>query len=87
MFTNNSGRTVAVMLLILGGLILLVWWVMKDPAAEFTENLPGTDNRVSQTDASTEEVNIGENFQVFEEATSSLTESWPRFARQARRCI
>jgi outer membrane protein assembly factor BamB len=74
-----AGGAVVVALLIVAGLTILVWWMAKDPVADFTESMPGTDNRVSQADSVEEVVNIGEHFEAFAEVPDAFTESWPRF--------
>jgi outer membrane protein assembly factor BamB len=79
MLSKISGRTVVIGLLIVAGLMVLIWWIGKNPVAEFTESLPGTDNRISQADSIFEVVNIGEYFEGFGNAPDKLTESWPRF--------
>jgi outer membrane protein assembly factor BamB len=79
MLSKIAGRKVVIVLLILAGLMSLVWWMVKDPVADFTASIPGTDNRVSQADTVQEMVAIGEHFEAFAEASSDLAESWPRF--------
>ncbi len=59
--------------------MVLIWWIGKDPVAEFAESLPGTDNRVGKTDSALEMVYIGEHFEAFGDAPHPLKESWPRF--------
>jgi outer membrane protein assembly factor BamB len=72
-------RNAVVWLLVAGGLLVVVWWMVKDPVAEFSESMPGSDNRISQADSVLEQVRIGEHFEVFGNAPSDLMESWPRF--------
>jgi outer membrane protein assembly factor BamB len=79
MFPKNSGKTVVAVLFIGVGLVVLFWWMGKDPASKLTESRPGTDNRVSQADSVLEKVNIGEHFEGFGDAPNTLSESWPRF--------
>lgn len=65
--------------LILGTLlILLFWWLLKDPTVKFAESIPGQDNRGSDSLVS-QNVNIGENFQHFGDAPSDSKSSWTNF--------
>lgn len=64
--------------LILMGIISLGWWLSKDPTGEFTESIPGSDNRGAGFGAD-EEVLIGELFENFGNTYTELTETWPRF--------
>jgi outer membrane protein assembly factor BamB len=57
---------------------LFFWWLMSDPTNQFSESLPGNDSR--GTDSTINEiVNIGENFQQFENFSSNLKGTWTRF--------
>ena len=79
MFAKISGRTVVVAVLVGVGLLVIFWWMMRNPADKLSESLPGTDNRVSGTDSVLEIVNIGEHFESYGAASSVLLETWPRF--------
>ncbi|MEI6275588.1 MAG: PQQ-binding-like beta-propeller repeat protein [Prolixibacteraceae bacterium] len=61
------------------GLVLLVWWLLRDPTKQFSESLPGQDNRGTDSTLVSETVNIGENFQLFANATSDSKSSWTNF--------
>ena len=62
----------------IGALAVLAWWLAFDPSRHFEVNVPGMDNRPDST-AALEEVAIGEHFQRFSTAFTSMPESWPRF--------
>jgi outer membrane protein assembly factor BamB len=79
MFAKISGRTVLVAVLVGVGLLVIFWWMMRNPADKLSESLPGTDNRVSGTDSVLEIINIGEHFESYGAASSVLLETWPRF--------
>ena len=79
MFSKISGRTVLMAVLIGVGLLIIFWWMGKNPALKLSESLPGSDNRVSQGDSVIEVINIGEHFEWYGEAPNALLETWPRF--------
>lgn len=60
-------------------LILLFWWLFKDPTKKFTESLPGADNRGADSTQVYEKVNIGEFFKQFGTEESNLKGTWTRF--------
>lgn len=64
--------------LIAFGIISLAWWIGKDPTQNFTESVPGLDNRGAGFGAD-EEVIIGELFENFGAEYMPLSETWPRF--------
>lgn len=64
--------------LILTGLISMGWWLSIDPTRDFTESLPGLDNRGGGMGAG-EEVVIGELFETMESSFTAMQETWPRF--------
>jgi len=55
-----------------------MWWLGKDPSKDFTESIPGMDNR-SDSSAVSEVVEIGAHFESFEQEMLLFGESWPRF--------
>lgn len=59
-------------------LLAIVWWLMKDPTAKFTESLPGLDNR-GIADTVLEKVDIGKIFEVYSTDYKAMAESWNRF--------
>jgi outer membrane protein assembly factor BamB len=79
MLPKISGKSIVVVVLIGVGLMVIFWWMGKNPADKLSESLPGTDNRVSRADSVLEEVNIGEYFERFGDAPNTFLESWPRF--------
>lgn len=60
-------------------LLLLFWWLFKDPTREFAESTPGQDNRGADSLSAGEAVNIGENFQLFGDSPTAPTSSWTNF--------
>lgn len=60
-------------------LIFFFWWLLKDPTNQFVESIPGEDKKGADTLNAGPPVNIGENFQLFGTATSSLKGTWTRF--------
>jgi len=60
-------------------LVLLSGWIFHDPVKDFTEHVPGMDNRPETPAITAETVDIGENFIVFEGTPSEIQGSWPRF--------
>jgi outer membrane protein assembly factor BamB len=61
------------------GLALLTWWLLYNPVKDFTENLPGRDNRPLGFVSAGDAVEIGAYFESFEGNPSSNPGSWPRF--------
>ena len=59
-------------------LVMILWWLMKDPTAKFTESLPGLDKR-GVADTTTENVEIGKIFETYSTGYQVMTETWPRF--------
>ncbi len=58
--------------------LVMVWWLMADPTAKFTESLPGLDNRVA-ADSVSENVEIGKLFETYSSEYREMTETWTRF--------
>ncbi len=77
MFQNKTLNR-ALYLLSSVALLVMVWWLMKDPTAKFTESLPGLDKR-GVADTASEKVEIGKIFQTTSSAYQEMSESWPRF--------
>ena len=67
-----TGTTVA-------GLILLTWFLLVDPVADFVEHIPGMDNRPASMSDAREEVAIGALYAAFDGEPSDIQGSWPRF--------
>ena len=59
--------------------IFLTWWMLFDPVHEFTEHVPGADNRPEKTLVSAELVEIGSIFEKFPVSPTTGSQSWPRF--------
>jgi outer membrane protein assembly factor BamB len=59
-------------------LVILIWWLMKDPTSKFSESLPGLDKR-GAADTVSENVEIGKIFETSSLSYPEMTESWPRF--------
>lgn len=59
-------------------LVILIWWLMKDPTSKFSESLPGLDKR-GAADTVSENVEIGKIFETSSLNYPEMTESWPRF--------
>jgi len=75
----SRSRHIILPILILAGIISVVYWLAGNPVKDLSESIPGMDNRGEGTNASAEVVNIGEYFELFNEASPVLEESWPRF--------
>ena len=59
-------------------ILAIIWWLMKDPTAKFTESLPGLDKR-GASDTISEKVEIGKIFEAKSLEYKQMTETWPRF--------
>lgn len=71
---------VTVLGMVVLGLLVLSWWLLYNPVADFTEFLPGMDNRPASSsinDAS--KVQIGSFFASFSGRPANVSGSWPRF--------
>jgi outer membrane protein assembly factor BamB len=75
---QNKNLNIALYLLIPVALLIIVWWLVKDPTARFTESLPGLDNR-GAADTISENVEIGKIFETTSSSYQEMSESWPRF--------
>ena len=60
-------------------LVLFFWWLLRDPTSKFAESLPGEDNRGADSTRVTQEVKIGENFQLLGNSTSNYKATWTNF--------
>jgi outer membrane protein assembly factor BamB len=65
------------------GLVFLTWWLAHNPVKDFTESVPGRDNRPEGFVSRGEEVELGAIFASFEGLPSELEGSWPRFRGSA----
>lgn len=74
--TVGLGSTLAAGLICVA---LLSWWLLHNPVAEFTESLPGRDNRPESFVSEAADADIGSLFASFEGIPSQMTGSWPRF--------
>lgn len=80
---SSNKKIVSYTASIAGGIafLLLFWWIGTDPTKDFVLHTPGMDNRpdASALGIPTENINIGEFFQVFDGTPSNIPGSWPRF--------
>ncbi len=58
---------------------LLLWWLMHNPTAGFTESLPGGDNRPADFGRGGPAADIGSSFAAFDGVPSRIQVAWPRF--------
>lgn len=61
------------------GLVCLSWWLLHNPVRDFTESIPGLDDRPAELLSRSEAVEIGALFASFEGIPSEIQGSWPRF--------
>jgi len=54
---------IALYLLTSVALVIISWWLMKDPTSKFSESLPGLDKR-GAADTVSENVEIGKIFEI-----------------------
>ncbi len=75
----NTKRTINIILLTscFVGIVLIFWWLRKDPTKEFSVSEAGADNRGGGD--SVQVVNIGEIFHQYNTDYTELAETWPRF--------
>lgn len=66
-------------LLIGAAIAALIFWLLYDPVQNFSESLPGLDNRPPIDTTTLAVVNIGEKFNFYENHTSTLAGKWPHF--------
>ncbi len=57
----------------------IIWWNLSGPSIELKISEPGMDNRLTNSNGETEEIDIGEFYSRFLSIESRLEESWPRF--------
>ena len=60
-------------------LVLFFWWLLIDPTRQFAESLPGEDNHGTDSTRVTQDVKIGENFQLYSNSTSIYKATWTNF--------
>lgn len=82
MHPNLHLRKILTALPILMALAVLFWWIGRNPVKEFTESLPGADNRVKPGDSISEVIEIGSQFERFASSLPGLEETWSRFRGQ-----
>jgi len=58
---------------------LILWWLMHNPTAGFTESLPGGDNRPADFGRAGAAADIGSTFAAFDGVPSRIQSAWPRF--------
>ena len=61
------------------GFILVMWFLLTNPVADFVEHMPGMDNRPVSMSGGSEDVVIGAIYAVFDGIPSEIQGSWPRF--------
>jgi outer membrane protein assembly factor BamB len=76
----NRGRlqSAVTLLLVAAAAISLFLWLFYDPTAQFSEFLPGMDNRPAEL-STAGAVEIGEYFNAFAAGPIASSGSWPRF--------
>lgn len=75
---RNKTKTLITTLVIVTAIGTLAFWFIKRPNLQFTESIPGADNR-GKGNLITEIINIGEHFKLLKKSDSKLQETWPRF--------
>ncbi len=60
------------------GIMMIIWWLTKDPTAKFSKSLPGLDKR-GVGDTVSENVEIGKIFESNTLVYNELPGTWPRF--------
>lgn len=66
--------------IILAGCCIFLFWFFYNPVREFSEMVPGLDNRPPRSASASDSVIIGEHFTRYDSTfTSSLTGKWPNF--------
>jgi outer membrane protein assembly factor BamB len=75
---NKVEKTVVVLTIIIGFGIFLFWF-FYNPVKDFAVNEPGLDKRPLKDTNSRQEVIIGEKFKEYAKSTSTLTGKWTRF--------
>ena len=66
-------------------LIFLSWWLLHNPVADFTESLPGRDNRPDSYVGEAVDADIGSMFASFEGIPSRIPGALPVGSRGAPR--
>jgi outer membrane protein assembly factor BamB len=61
------------------GSLFLMWWMLHDPVRDFTEFIPGADNRPDIVSSNNDLVDIGRLFEKFDGIPAVASASWPRF--------
>ena len=75
---NNQNSIVVVSLSVIT-IIIVGFWLFHDPTGNFSERIPGMDNRPAGGRGGNDTVNIGENFKHYKTVTSELKGTWTRF--------
>jgi outer membrane protein assembly factor BamB len=75
---QKKAQNIAIYLLSSIAVLIIVWWLMADPTAKFTDSLPGLDNRGAGV-AVAETIKIGKIFESYSADYKVMNESWTRF--------
>src|SRR5512133_1006240 len=75
---RKSNLNIALYLLSAVAAVILIWWLMADPTAQFTESLPGLDKRTA-TDTVSQNIEIGKIFETYSTGYKEMSETWTRF--------
>ncbi|MFC2112916.1 PQQ-binding-like beta-propeller repeat protein, partial [Bacteroidota bacterium] len=78
MNTRKFNKIILIVPPVVVAVAFLFWWIGKNPVQEFSQSLPGADNRISG-DSIVEVINIGEQFERFASTLPDLEETWTRF--------
>jgi len=76
---NNRKEKIVILIAVAIGVITITFWLFYNPVNDFTLSLPGMDNRPDSISENSENVNIGEDFTLFNDVSSGLTGKWTRF--------
>lgn len=61
------------------GVILLSWFLLNNPVADFVEHTPGMDNKPDTISGDEKDINFGSVYAAFKGKPSEIQGSWPRF--------
>ncbi len=76
-----KAKTDKILLLFISAVAIaaLGYWLAYNPTDDFTARFPGLDNRPAKDQGDNELVNIGEDFNFYNDFDSELVGTWPRF--------
>lgn len=76
---NNKQEKNIIIVSVLAGVAMIMFWFFYNPVSDFAESVPGMDNRPDSISGNQENVQIGKDFEKYADEESGLTGKWTNF--------